>query len=313
MDRDATPLFVSSGDLIADRRYDHAMALRARGELAEAADLMRQALELAPRFASAWFALGAIHAELHDCDGAVAAFREAWAADPADRQGAALCLARLGAAGVGEAMSPAYVRGLFDQYAPRFDAALGKLSYRAPALLRDAVAAACEGRGRRIHFGTMLDLGCGTGLAGAAFRPHINWLIGVDLSAAMVAQARHKGLYDRLAVGDIGEFLAGEAEQSAGHHLVVAADVFVYLADLGPVIAGVVRVLAPGGMFAFTVETHAGEGVVLGEKLRYAHGAEYVREAVASAGLTLLRLDEASTRTEKGTPVPGLLAIASKP
>ena len=32
------------------------------------------------------------------------------------------------------------------------------------------------------RFGTMLDLGCGTGLAGAAFRPHVDWLAGVDLS-----------------------------------------------------------------------------------------------------------------------------------
>jgi predicted TPR repeat methyltransferase len=32
----------------------------------------------------------------------------------------------------------------------------------------------------------------------------------------------------------------------------------------------VARVLAVGGLFAFTVESHAGESVVLGEGLRYA-------------------------------------------
>ena len=50
----------------------------------------------------------------------------------------------------------------------------------------------------------MLDLGCGTGLAGAAFRPHVDWLAGVDLSPKMIEVARAKGLYDRLAVADIG-------------------------------------------------------------------------------------------------------------
>ena len=46
------------------------------------------------------------------------------------------------------------------------------------------------------HFGTMLDLGCGTGLAGVAFRPHVDWLVGVDLSPKMIEEARRKALYD---------------------------------------------------------------------------------------------------------------------
>ena len=41
-----------------------------------------------------------------------------------------------------------------------------------------------------------------------------------------------------------------------------------------------------GGLFGFTVETHAGEGAIVGAKMRYAHGAEFVRRAIADAGLT---------------------------
>ena len=44
----AAPLFVSSGDVIADRRYQYARELEARGELAGAADLYAQALQIAP-------------------------------------------------------------------------------------------------------------------------------------------------------------------------------------------------------------------------------------------------------------------------
>ena len=69
--------------------------------------------------------------------------------------------------------------------------------------------------------------------------------------------------------------------------------------------------LAPGGLFAFTVETHAGEGVVLQQTLRYAHGAAHVRAALAGAGLRLLHLGDASTRTEMGIRVAGLVAVAS--
>ena len=62
---------------------------------------------------------------------------------------------------------------------------------------------------------------------------------------------------------------------------------------------------------AFTVETHAGDGVLLRESLRYAHGAAHVRAAMTGAGLELAHLAEVSTRTESGAPVPGLLGIAA--
>jgi predicted TPR repeat methyltransferase len=312
MVRDAPPLFLSSGDLIADRRYDHAMALRARGDLADAANLFDQTVELAPHFASAWFALGETRAQLGDYPGAVAAFRQACAADPQDRHGAGLHLVRL-AEVAPEIMTPGYVRSLFDQYAPRFDAALQALSYCAPALLVTAVEACCGAQGRCMHFGTLLDLGCGTGLAGAAFRPYVDWLIGLDLSPAMIKEARAKGLYDKLHVGDIGSFLAREADRDAACGLIIAADVLSYMGGLEPVCAGVARVLAPDGIFAFTVETHPGDGIVLGDRLRYAHGAAHVRAAVAAAGLALLDLAERSTRTERRLPVPGLLAVAARP
>src|SRR4051794_7815433 len=133
------PLFVSSGDLIADRRYDLARGYAADGDLAAAADLYAQAVELSPRFASAWFALGEARKALGDRAGARAAFVQAQACDPEDRHGAVLHLARLGAANPASLALHGYVRMLFDQYAPRFDRALEDLKYSAPALLRDAV------------------------------------------------------------------------------------------------------------------------------------------------------------------------------
>ena len=73
------------------------------------------------------------------------------------------------------------------------------------------------------------------------------------------------------------------------------------------------RVLVPGGLLAFTVETHGGDGVILGEGLRYAHGAGYVRRAIEAAGLKLSRLEDLSARNEDNAPVPGLVAVAAKP
>jgi predicted TPR repeat methyltransferase len=303
-------LFLSSGDLIADRRYAWAQDCEAKGDLHAAAELLLQALELTPSYASAWFALGEIREKLSDRTGAIHAFTKARDADPDDRHGAVLNLIRLGASDPAD-MPPAYVRALFDHYASAFDKALTEgLGYQAPALLFAAVDKACKSTGRPARFGAMLDLGCGTGLAGGVFRPVVDRLVGVDLSPRMIEQARAKALYDRLEVLDVLQFLTEEAAQ-ANYELIVAADVFVYLPDLAPVAAAAARVLAPGGVFAFTVERQPGDGVILGPALRYAHGADHVRTAIGSAGLKLLTLDETATRTEKSLPVPGFVVVAS--
>jgi len=308
----SAPLFVSSGDLIADRRYRWAIDHARRGDFLGAAEILVQTVELAPRFATAWFALGAIRDQLGDRAGAVAAFTAARDADPEDYHGARLHLARLGAGEATPEMSETYVRRLFDQHAPDFDTTmLERLDYRGPQLLLRAVQSVA-GAGARMRFGTMLDLGCGTGLGGAAFRPYVDWLVGVDLSPAMIVAARAKGLYDRLVADDLTRFLRAEADNQAQYHLVLAADVFVYCGDLKTIAAAVARVLASDGLFAFTVERYDGPGVHLRETLRYSHSADHVRDALAGAGLATRVLESAATRTEKGVPVDGLVVVADK-
>jgi predicted TPR repeat methyltransferase len=302
------PIHLPSGDLIADRRFEWARDLTAKGDLAAAADLLTQALELVPGYAAAWFSLGEVSEKRGDRTGAIAAFAKAMAADPQDRHGASLHLIRLGALPAA-AMPDGYVRALFNGYAPGFDAALTEdLGYRAPELLLRAVQAAHSGK--RMKFGSIIDLGCGTGLGGAAFRACCDWLVGVDLSPAMLAQARAKGLYDRLIEGDILVLLSSEAAAKAGYHLILAADVFMYLDDLAPVLKAAASVLAPSGTIAFSVEAYNGEGVILRDTLRYAHGVAHVRSALSAAGLSIVSLDSASTRTEKGVPVLGLIVVA---
>ncbi len=308
----SAPLFQSSGDLIADRRFAIAQELLARDDVQGAVDLLEQAVEAAPRFASAWFALGELREKLGRREGAIAAFQQVCALDAEDRLGAGLHLARLGALPVGE-MPASYVRTLFDQYAPRFDQAVTEgLAYRGPALLRDAVAQVCAAENRPMRFAGVLDLGCGTGLAGAVFRGCAGHLVGVDLSPGMVAAARAKTIYDRLETGDLAQFLAAEGRSAQRYELILAADVFAYLSWLPAVLAAITRALRPSGLVAFTVETHAGDDVILGEKLRYAHGAHHVRTAITGAGLSLLSLTEASSRSEAGVPVPGLVVVAKR-
>jgi predicted TPR repeat methyltransferase len=303
-------LFLSSGDLVADRRYDFARDLQLKGDLAAAADLLVQATELAPSFASAWFTLGEIREQLGERDVAIAAFRKARNADPDDRHGASLRLMLLGAEKL-SAMPPAYVRALFDQYAPKFESALvDDLGYRGPALLFKAVLAARHAVRKPAFFKRAVDLGCGTGLAATAFAKEVDHFVGIDLSPRMIEKARATGLYAELEVADMLEGLRGRREASA--ELILAADAMVYVADLVPVLKEVRRVLVAGGLLAFTVETYDGDGIMIGEGLRYAHGTPHVRASIAAAGLSLSQLDELSARNEDNTPVPGLVVVAAK-
>ena len=192
-----------------------------------------------------------------------------------------------------------------------FDAALtGGLSYRGPDMLLFAVARAC---GETMRFANALDLGCGTGLSGAAFRPVCERLAGVDLSRGMLSEARGKGIYDELVEAEAMTYLRGEATRGAPYDLILAADVLIYFHQLRQVPPAAANVLKPGGVLAFTVETHDGDGVLLRDTLRYAHGAAHVRGALSLGGLEPVILEPASTRTEKGVPVPGLVVVARAP
>ncbi len=303
-------LFLSSGNLIADRRYDFGRDLQLRGDLSGAADLMAQAAELEPGFASAWFALGDLREQLGERDEAVAAYLRARDTDPDDRHGAKLRLMRLGVEDL-STMPPGYVRALFDQYAPRFDKTLVQdLDYCGPEVLLKAVLAARHAAKLPAYFGRAIDLGCGTGLAAREFASLVDEFVGIDLSPGMIERARATGIYARLNIIDMLHGLRGEADASA--NLVMAADAFVYVPDLEELLREAARVLRSQGLLAFTVETHAGEGVILGQGLRYAHAADYLRGAVGGAGLTLCAITPASTRTEAGDPVPGLVVTASK-
>ena len=303
-------LFLSSGDMIADRRFDFARDLQLKGDLVAAADLLLQTTDLAPGFASAWFTLGEVREQLGKRDEAIAAFRKAIIADPDDRHGASLRLMLIGADKLSE-MPPAYVRALFDQYAPQFEKALiDDLGYRGPALLFGVVLSTRIAVRKPAFFRRAIDLGCGTGLAAVAFAANVEEFIGIDLSPRMIERARATGLYARLEAAEMVEALRDKPDVSAD--LILAADAMVYLSDLAPLLREARRVLVADGLLAFTVETHGGDDVILGEGLRYAHSAGYISSSIEAADLTLCRMENLSNRNEDNTPVPGLVVVAAK-
>jgi predicted TPR repeat methyltransferase len=93
--------------------------------------------------------------------------------------------------------------------------------------------------------------------------------------------------------------------------MVLAADALVYIGDLTPSFAQIARVLASGGLFAFTAQMHDGEGHLVGADTRYAHSKKYIEETARQVGFSMRLLNLNSTRENKRAVVPGLLCVMS--
>ena len=123
-----------------------------------------------------------------------------------------------------------------------------QLGYTVPAQMEALLAREHADEHGRVSRQLAVDLGCGTGLAGAALRGRCHGrLLGCDLSAMMVAEARKKvGVYDGLEACDCVAFLRRRVEPGSAD-LLFAADVLIYLRDLSDLFAAAALALEPGG------------------------------------------------------------------
>ncbi len=296
----------SSGNATADRRYDMAQQLRARGDRAAAVEVMQQALELVPTWPEGRFVLAEMLIDAGQPNEAINALRAYLLLDPTDSMGANPRLVALNAADHVQDITPAYVERLFDQYAPRFDQALVEgLQYSAPQQIRLAIDELFPQR----HFQRCLDLGCGTGLMGAAIRDKVARLDGIDLSAGMLAEAARKNIYDTLTKASLIDALA---QQPNCFDLILAADVLVYVGDLNAAMKAAAQALVDGGVVVFTLQAHGSADYSLGPDQRFSHKVAYVESVAASARLSVVRLVPASFRRERNIDVPGLLVVVTK-
>jgi predicted TPR repeat methyltransferase len=269
-------------------------ALLACGQLPTAIAEFQRALRLDPDLGAARLALGSAWLEAGEADKALQAF----AALEPQTVGLAEKIAQTEAMRTRPRSDAGYVRHLFDQFSADYDARMrSQLAYRAPEILRELADLTLADRKQL----AILDLGCGTGLSGAAFQDLAARLDGIDLSPAMLEKARARRLYDALTVGDIENLPA-----TAAYDLVLAADTLVYLGDLGPVMRSVAGTLKPGGTFLFTVEKKDGEGFELGPKRRWRHSEPYLRALAEAQEFQIMGLVHCTPRLEAGHAVEGL-------
>lgn len=208
--------------------------------------------------------------------------------------------------------SNSYIEHYFDRYAETFNATLtDKLGYRGPQLMRDGLLAIANPTSQY----DILDLGCGTGLCAPKVADFARSLIGVDLSAKMLEQARAHGAYDQLIKQEICVYLS---TKTAAFDIILAADTVIYFGDLRVVIAAVANALRPGGHLIFTIEAMEGDtqaavqGFQLHASGRYRHAKAYVTATLAQAGLNVLHIADTVLREEIRRPVLGMLVTAQR-
>jgi predicted TPR repeat methyltransferase len=276
-----------------------APAVLVLGEALLAADLLpiaiaelQRALRLDPALARARELLAAAWLKAGEADKALEALAEL--DDPPVEMVAAAEAIKIAARS-----DPGYVRHLFDQFSADYDSRMiGQLGYAAPQILLDLAAMVMPGRAQL----SILDLGCGTGLAGAVFKPLAARLDGIDLSPAMIQKARSRNIYDNLAVADLESALSAPGPN---YDLILAADTLVYLGDLATVFQAAHARLHPDGFFLFTVEKADAAGFELGPKRRWRHTEGYLRDLAGRTGFAIAGLVAATPRHEAGQPVPG--------
>jgi predicted TPR repeat methyltransferase len=160
--------------------------------------------------------------------------------------------------------------------------------------------------GQDAHFARVIDLGCGTGLAGIAFRALSGHLRGVDLSPRMIDQAKGRNIYDDLRVGDVITVLQ---EDQCRYDLFICADVFPYIGNVEALFSAVSAHSEAGALFAFSTEFCDGSDFVLQPSGRYAHAQGYLRTVADHHGFSVMTLRTENLRKQKDQWTPGDLVV----
>jgi predicted TPR repeat methyltransferase len=166
-----------------------------------------------------------------------------------------------------------YVKNLFDDYALRFNEALVKnLQYSLPFIIKELIL---QSNSEKSKYENVIDLGCGTGLAGNNLREISTNLTGVDISENMIYEAKKLDVYDTLIVGDITKKLNASQDK---FDLFVALDVFIYIGDAKSTFQAVRKCCTLDSLFVFSVEIQQQNGYSLLKSSRYAHSDKYIMD-----------------------------------
>ena len=298
----------------ADAHYNLGVISNARGDRTKAEASFRQALSLQPDFAQAHYNLGILLRRKAQFSEATQCFQQVVRFDPGNVSAQFLLAASSG--GELDRAPDGYVSSVFDTDADKFDTLLvDTLHYNTPQRLLELSIGLLRGEKDKKD---LLDLGCGTGLAGVSFSPYARKMVGVDLSARMLAHARMRHLYQRLEHAEMLSMM--RSEEAGSYDVIVAADAFIYCGKLDEIFAEAKRLLRMGGLFIFSVEslddlprTEMAQVETrpfqLNTNGRFAHSAAYIHVLAFASGFRINTMLCAPTRMEGGKPVAAWLVL----
>jgi len=144
---------------------------------------------------------------------------------------------------------PDKARDFYDDWASTYDAEVEKNGYITPKRCAEALAQLAPDLGA-----PLLDMGCGTGLSGAALKTAgFTNIHGSDLSPEMLKLAEARGIYDKLWLAD----LETPFPFTPGTFAMISAMGVLVIGHAPPsTIDDVLGVLAPGGLFVFSLNDH---------------------------------------------------------
>ena len=292
---------ISLNSSYAQAYFHLGIFLQELGRLEEAETRLRQAIALNSDYAEAHSNLGGTLRALGQIDEAEASYRQAIAIEPESAEAKHFVAALSGET----TNSPPrdYVEGLFDSYAARFDTALvDSLEYKLPRRVAEISVKNNNGK----SLGSVLDLGCGTGLVGLEVRKFCEYLEGVDLSNKMLDQARGKNIYDKLTYRDIVDYLATER---LDFDYFISMDTFIYVGDLNAVFESIKSRNKSGGKLIFSTENTEKDGFFLERSGRYSHSKQYIRSLCEKFDYKLCCLENINLRKEGNQYITGNLYL----
>jgi predicted TPR repeat methyltransferase len=275
--------------------------LKEFGRLDEAEASYKQAIALKPGYAEAQYSLGNTLKRMGRLDEAEASLMQAILLKP-DYPSAKHMLAAL----TGETTATApldYVERLFDNYAAKFETSLVEnLEYKTPKAIAEMIIK----DSKFDLLGSIMDLGCGTGLFGVEINQFCKHLEGIDLSQKMLDKAKRKDVYHKLIKHDIVDYLSNA---SLNFDYFISTDVFVYIGDLSDVFRLIKSRNKAGGKLAFSTEYYDGDSFFLEQSGRYSHSKKYIESLCKTFGYELRHFETQAIRKEKGGYITGGLYL----
>ena len=194
-----------------------------------------------------------------------------------------------------DTQTAAYSQELFDLFADNYEQVMENINYSLPQQMAKILSPVK---------GTIIDLGCGTGLLGSELKNEDNSLIGIDISKKMLELAKVKNIYKELILDDIIHYCGNLPHAD----WIVAADVFGYIGDLQKILTDIF----PHAL-CFSVETDEKcKDFSLQHNGRYKHNPQYVKKLLQKCGYSDIVEHTTVLRTENGSPVKGAIFTAKE-